>query len=459
MIQDKSRPNILATRRRSTPPDTATLPPVAATAAPMSADAGWEVRFSRDYLPWMAMLLSIIIWYQPTAMDASGLGNTSNVYRMFMVIAAGIAAPLLLFRNLQRLRPVLIAPVLLIFIYGTIAFLSSLLVPTNSFYTMWKSLEILVDVLAIAVILSSSARPHESAILAYRLLIAVSTGILLCVAAGALISPSDAFRGSRGIIPVMLQGWFPIVNPNSLGFISTLVLVRNLSVFGQNPSRLRRLFAICICVIAFATLILAQSRTATVSFILALAVYLFLDRKRMLALALFGTAGLLFAFTSVTELFMGYLQRGQSEELMLSLSGRTHGWSAAWEMFLQSPYIGHGFAAAARTEILGGQTASTLHGALFDVIVGVGLAGLVPWIGAILLMLLSMAKLTLKLQGSWVPKQMLSIHAELSAITVILLVRASTSSGLAMHDYSLMILLSLAGYAYAMNSRKLKPST
>lgn len=440
-----------------TPSDRSLTP--ATTAAAIPVDTGMDIRFSRDYLPWMAMLLSVIIWFQPTAVDTSGLGNTSNIYRMFMVIAAGIAAPLLLFRNLHRLGPALIAPVLLIFLYGTIAFLSSLLVPTNSFYTMWKSLEILVDVLAIAVILSSSARPYESAILAYRLLIAVSTIIVLCVAAGAVISPSDAFRGSRGIIPVMLQGWLPIVNPNSLGFISTLVLIRNISVFGQNATRLRRLFAIFVCVVASATLVLAQSRTATVSFILALAVYLFLDRKRMLALALFGSAGMLFALTSAKELFMGYLQRGQSEELMMSLSGRTHGWSAAWELFLQSPYIGHGFAAAARTEILGGQAASTLHGALFDVIVGVGLAGLVPWIGAILLMLVAMAKLTLKLQGSWVPKQMRSIHAELSAITVILLVRALTSSGLAMHDYSLMLLLSLAGYAYAMNKRKLTPST
>lgn len=455
MINEKSPPSILAPRKRLSPAAT----PSSATEdarAPTVADAPWDMRFTRDYLPWVAMLLSTIIWIQPQAIDSSGLGNTGNVYRMFMVIAAGIAAPLLLFRNLQRMGAALIAPVLLVFVYGLVAFLSSILVPANSFYTMWKSLEILVDVLAIALILSCTARPYESAILAYRLLIGVSTGIILFVAAGAVISPGDAFRGSRGIIPVMLQGWFPIVNPNSLGFLSTLVLVRNLAIFGQDAVKLRRIAALAICVIAGATLVLAQSRTATVSLLVALVAYLFLNRKHGVALLMFGVAGVLFLFTSATEIFMGYMQRGQSEELMMSLSGRTHGWTAAWELFLQSPYIGHGFAAAARTEILAGQTASTLHGALFDVIVGVGLAGLVPWLGAILLTVFAMTKLTLKLMNPSTPKQLRSIHAEMVAIMLILIIRAGTSSGLAMHDYSLMILLSIAGYAYAMNRRKPK---
>jgi dTDP-4-dehydrorhamnose 3,5-epimerase len=30
---------------------------------------------------------------------------------------------------------------------------------------------------------------------------------------------------------------------------------------------------------------------------------------------------------------------------LTSLSGRTHGWSAAWDLFQQSPWFGHGFAA------------------------------------------------------------------------------------------------------------------
>ncbi len=440
--------------RRKSVAGSALLPPIVAPGTYATENIR-GLTLSRDYLPWMAMLLSIIIWIQPGASETSSLGNTGNIYRMFLVIAAGIATPILLFRNLDRLGSVLFLPIILLFLYGLMAFLSSILVPSNSFYTMWKSLEILVDVMAILIILASTQRPYESAILAYRMLIAISTGIILCVAAGAIISPADAFRGSRGIIPVMLQGWFPIINPNSLGFISVLVLIHNIAIFGQNSEKWRRVAAIVICLITATTLILAQSRTATVSFVLGLAVYLFLDKKRLHAAMLFGGAALLFAFTSAKELFMGYLQRGQSEELMLSLSGRTHGWTAAWELFQQSPYIGHGFAAAARTEILGGGNASTLHGALFDVIVGVGLAGLAPWLLAILLTLFALLKLTLKMHRSSAPKQMRSIHAELCAIAVILVIRASTSSGLAMHDYSLMILLCLAGYAYSMN--KIKP--
>ena len=142
---------------------------------------------------------------------------------------------------------------------------------------------------------------------------------------------------------------------------------------------------------------------------------------------------------------------------MMSLSGRTHGWTAAWEMFQLSPWFGHGFAAAARTEILGtgAGAASTLHGAFFDVIVGVGLAGAVPWTIALLAMLYKMFILTVR-SKQWITNKVeRSIHAEFCAITVILIIRAATSSGISMHDHAFMLLLCIIGYSYTVNMNKI----
>ena len=126
-------------------------------------------------------------------------------------------------------------------------------------------------------------------------------------------------------------------------------------------------------------------------------------------------------------------------------------------MFQESPYFGHGFAAAARTEILGlkAGSASTLHGALFDVIVGVGLAGLIPWLIGIGLTMATMFFLSSSMKKYSITRAERSMYAEFSAIAILIAIRSSTSSGLAMHDHVLMLLLSLAAYAYTMR-RSLK---
>lgn len=409
---------------------------------------GYKLRITSSYYPWIAMILSTFIWFKFTAVNPGTIGNTSNIYRIVLVVFAGIYVLNLLMKQSSNVGKAVYFPIALLLLYGFIAFFSSLMVPAQAFYTMWKSIEIIVDVFAIIAIMAAINTPL-SAMNAYRFIISAHTLILFLVIAGAFISPGDAFRGSRGVIPVMLQGFFPIVNPNSLGFISVLIFIHNVAVWSRTTTAIRKNLAIILICTSFVALIFAQSRTSSVALVLALAVYLYLDNKRGIALAIFSAAGLALAFTSSSDLLTSYMQRGQSTELMTSLSGRTHGWTAAWEMFKESPYIGHGFAAAARTEILGSQNASTLHGAIFDVIVGVGLAGLIPWGLAILLMLKKMFTLTIR-RKKWITSTTeRSIHAELSAITVILVIRTTTSSGVAMHDHAFMLLLCLIAYSYA----------
>lgn len=402
------------------------------------------------YFSWAAMIFSIIIWFKfDSGLQAGELGNTRNFYRMFLVAAGGILALHHLLKNTHRIKVALTPPLLFLLLYGFVALFSSLLVPTNSFYTMWKSIEIIIDVTAIVSIIAYAQSPYGP-INAYKWLMAYNAMMLIFIVAGAIITPDESFRSSRGIIPVFLQGSFPVSNPNSVGFISVQLVIHNIAIMCRAPSKTYKIIALIIACISFIALILAQSRTSTAGLIAGLIVYLYLDKKKFMALSLMVVGALIMLYTSGADLVTGYLQRGQSEELMTSLSGRTHGWTAAWEMFQQSPWIGHGFAAAARTEILGTENASTLHGALFDVIVGVGLIGLIPWLLAILGALKAMTVLTLRM-SSWVRnKYERSIHAEFSAITAILVIRSATSSGTAMHEHAFMLLLCIIGYSYMM---------
>lgn len=419
-----------------------------------------KLSLSSTYLPWLAMIMSTILWFKFGSANTDGsLGNTGNVYRIFLVVAGGLLAINLFLKNASNMRYAINTPTILLLLYGFVALFSAFLVPANAFYTMWKSIEIIVDVIIIMGIMSAIRNP-AGAIASYRYIITIATITLIFVVVGAIISPSQGFQGSRGIIPFMLQGYFPVVNANGVGYMSALICMHNIAVWNRTTSHKRKTLAIFLVCMGFVTLIMAQSRTSTVALLIGFSIYMYLDDKKKVAFTLFSIAGIALIFTAASDTLMNFMQRGQSTELMTSLSGRTHGWTAAWDMFMESPWVGHGFAAAARTEILGAKGASTLHGSFFDVIVGVGLAGLVPWLGAILLTLITMFTLTIK-RRTWITTQYeRGIHAEMCAITTMVIIRSTTSSGISMHGQGFMILLAIIAYTYSVKvSRKNKPST
>jgi len=411
---------------------------------------------SSTYYAWIAMIFSIIIWYKfGGSSTVVNLGNTSNIYRMGLVMAGGVLALNLILKNSNNISKNLPPPLFLMLLYGITAFFSSLIVPTNAFYTMWKSIEILIDVTAMIGIIAAT-RSVSGPLTAYRLLMFYNALMLVFVIGGAIISPGDGLRPSRGIVPFFLQGYVPLLNPNTIGFISVQLLIHCTASFFRSTTARQKHISVLFFVLSLITLILAQSRTSSVGMVVGLVVYLFLDKKRGIAMAVIATGAIIMLFTSGADLVIQYMQRGQSEELMMSLSGRTHGWTAAWDMFQQSPWFGHGFAAAARTEILGtgAGAASTLHGALFDILVGVGLAGLVPWSIAVLYFINKMVMLTIR-SKKWIQSTLMrSIHAEMCAVTLIILIRAGTSSGVSMHDHAFMLLLCLIGYSVTAGKTK-----
>ena len=259
---------------------------------------------------------------------------------------------------------------------------SALYIPNYSFYSMWKASELVIDVLVIAVVLSHP-RPQASARIAYNTVLTLFAVLMVVYWVEALVVPSAAFLPSRGLIPYTLQGVMPIMNGNAVAFM-TAVLAFAAWCPLLRRGIVRRVFWLLVLGSALGMLILAQSRTSLIGLMIAVAIQLFFDRRFGLLLLLSILAALVAASAQISTVTEEYLVRGQSRELVSSLSGRTQGWEAAWASFQQSPVIGRGFAAAARAEILGTTGASTLHGAVFDVLVGVGLLGFIPWAAAIL---------------------------------------------------------------------------
>lgn len=404
--------------------------------------------FNLGVTVWVAMLASILIW-NIGEVQAGTIGNTGNYYRISLVIFSAVAGLVALLRNGDRISQAFTGPLVLFGIYGAYAMVSALYLPEYSLYSMWKALEVIIDVVAIGAILSY-ANSFNVAITAYRVIIVFFGFLILLYWAEAAIMPATVFVPYRGILPYAMYGVLPVMNGNGLAFMGALVAFSCWCSASRSTSANSRLLLWCLFSVAVVTLVMAQSRTSLFGFLASMIVYFFFTRRYM-ALGAIGVLILIGGLsTSFFDVAQEYVVRGQSQELFTTLSGRTQGWQAAWDLFKQSPLLGHGFAAAARLEILGPEGASTLHGAIFDVLVGVGLLGLVPWLAAIVWTSARVIVLT-NAPHPWLQSAVgRSVHAEMLGVLVLVLIRNVTSSGLALHEHSFMVFLSVLAYGASL---------
>jgi len=414
-------------------------------------------RLNLGIIAWVAMFFSILIWKQSNL--ASGeLGDSTNYTRIVSVLFAAGASIWVLLHNAARLRYAFSGPLLLLLFYSLVAMVSSAYVPAYAFYSMWKGFEVLVDVLVMAAILSYPAA-LGSARTAYRVLPFLDGILIVVFLIEAVTMPSLALSPTRGYISVYMSGAIPNMSQNAVAFLSAVTgfaLICRL----YRPARLiAKLFYLSMLCLALMALIFAQSRTSVIALALALLVFLIFDR-RFLSLALLAGLCLIAAmYTQATDVSTKYLLRGQDPALVTTLSGRTEGWEAAWESFQESPIVGQGFAAYARAHILGTSGLSSLHGAVFDVLVGTGLLGLLPWIAAIAWTAVRLFRLSWSRHPWFRSAAGRSFQAEMLGVMVLILVRASTSSGLAMHEDNFMLFLTVLAYTTSMQREARRTSS
>ncbi len=199
--------------------------------------------------------------------------------------------------------------------------------------------------------------------------------LLVTVAIGVVVSPSNALLPSAGLLGYQVRGLFPAIASNGVGDISALLGVVSVSrLSGSGTSR--RWWMLLI--VATGVLLISQTRSAWLGFVLGTLLVLVMNgRLRALGAILLGAVGL--AATEAVDTIVAYLGRGQSVGLIRSLSGRFAYWEYAGDLLAESPVLGLGAYAAGRFAVLavvGSDEVSSVHNAWVEVAVGVGLLGL-----------------------------------------------------------------------------------
>ncbi len=407
-----------------------------------------QQKIDLSHLAWLLSFISLFSLIIKTPGEIQEL-NAGNIARIVSIIASGILSIWCILFRKGTLIKIFQGPQKWLLMYGIIALVSGAYA-SHGFYAIWKSIEIIVDILLVGALLSSVFVESNIEKL-YKLCIGLFVVIILSVWLGALISPQKAFNHSRGLLSIQIQGIYPPINSNGLGFISAFLVVVFISKAHYNRSFLK-LFAWFLVAIAGITLILAQSRTSLIGCAVAVLAYSFLTRnKAMLFVSLLGIASIVF-WDAGRQFVYEYIRRGQSAELAISLSGRRISWDAALRLFSQSPWIGHGFASAGRFDVLGGGAMSTLHGSAIDVLVGVGIFGFVPWFLGVSSTVWSLGSIALRCKNAG--HEIRTRRAEMFAVMVLLLIRATTSSGLALHDHAFLLFIILVALSWVWRREK-----
>jgi O-antigen ligase len=405
--------------------------------------------FNFGLLAFVAMYLSTLLWYVAGDARPPPMGNDRNFYRMALVMSAGVIVGLALLRDPKLWPQAFPAPLLMLLFYGLLAMISSSFIPEYAFYSLWKSTEIVIVVLAAGAVLSYS-NSRAQARNAYCAIVFLFTALTVLFAIEAPLMPDRALSPARGILSVQLRGALPVTPENALAFLSA---VSGFAAFARlfRPAHwFKRALQVLFLVLAVVVLILAQSRTSFIGFCLAVLAYLWFDRRFPLLAVSAGLVLIAGVYASFFDIFSQYLLRGQDPTLVTSLSGRTPGWSQAWQEFQSAPLLGHGYAAYARATILGLGGPTSMHGALFEVMVGTGGLGLFAWGGAIIWTMLRLYLLPAS-GAHWFQTSIgRSMRAEMIGVAMLILLRGSTSSGLAENEDNLILFLSLLIYTETM---------
>jgi O-antigen ligase len=261
--------------------------------------------------------------------------------------------------------------------YGVISLVSTLwsIYPP---WTLYRSIEYLIDTALLAAVVTS-----VRGVAALKSLFDwhwfLSGVLMLLVWVEVVLLPDVAVTRGIGLIGLQIQAVVPSISANSVGGIGAVLLI--VAVTRLVCRRRHQGFYWLACLAALLTLIFAQSRTAAVAALLGILAVL-LAARRFGLIAFLGVAGVaVAALTSAAAVVQQAFLRGQSPELFYSLTGRVAWWTAAWEIYREHLLLGLGGYAGGRFGVLaalGATETSTLHNAWLEVLVGVGLIGLVP---------------------------------------------------------------------------------
>lgn len=353
-------------------------------------------QFKWWHFMWLVIFMSGLVFRQRGAAAAYNHPvDSAAVYRIILVFVVAIWLMLRLFLRrthwVQSMFQGLVGGLTVYSLYAAVTTAWSV----YPFWSLYKACEYGVDIAALAAMLVT-LRSVES----YKSLFDWTWTLLGLVLAsawlGILYDPKDALDHFHfvGILGVRLKGVIPVQGANRIGDLGGIVALIALARFFPLHGRCsRRSWYSFLFLFGLASLILSQTRSALAGFAVGVCMLLLvsgrLGLRKVLTVGVSTLllASLLFVATPAGDLLTNYLRRGQSDQMINSLSSRVVWWETAWNLYKRTPLgIGMGAYAAEKVPALTaiGLAGESMHSDYMETILGTGFWGLAPLIASLL---------------------------------------------------------------------------
>jgi O-antigen ligase len=383
---------------------------------------------------------------QSSLVDPAALFRIALEFITFLVLAWRLA-----FRKTNWVGSLFRGLTGLLAIYALMCFASTVWSAFPA-WTAFKSLEYLLDVMLLASIVVSieSLESYKDFMDWTWILYTVA---LISVWIGAVVAPDLALHPIAGVFKVQLKGAWPNIAADSVGEFGAVLSTIAFARLVLRPGNLHnRVWYSLLFLFGGVSMLMAQARTAIGGFGMAVMLVLILSRRWGLAAFLTFTGTLVAAPLVISGWLWEYLQRGQTEQQLSTLSSRVEWWHFAWEKFSQQPLIGYGAYAAGRfvvmTGLQMGKTSST-HSDWVEILVGTGLWGLIPAVLALLGTCWVLVSLFRHPVGEPLEKEL-----TIEALAVILLVFVRTFFNVNCFWHPPLIFFAVLGYAEFLRRRR-----
>ncbi len=424
-------------------------------------------------LAWALMFVALGLFFGREG-KVLGIGSMDSS-AWFQVVCVGLAGTILfvlafnrrVIGNLWRL------PIALLFIYGLLGVFSATYSPAPAISAYKGALIVIDSLLVAAAIAAFDPKSGGKALLnvSYFLATMIAASSLL----GAIIDPAAALRPSTGALGFMLQGYYPYMNPNELGFLAAVVAIVAFNRFLQKGPFSTRFYWAGQLSVGLVVLFLAQARTSLLSFIICVIfLSLAVPGRRWMASVAALVVMMTVSYSAITGKLPGwgegvlesaaqYAERGQSAGGLQTLQDRAKMWfSSGLAMIDDKPILGHGYDAGVRFGAKKyGLRMGHMHNAHFQILANSGMLGYVLWLLMVAVVSWRMAR---RLMWDHWPATTGEdrFFAEMFAVLLLTLLRTITGQVLVTHQWSLLLFLGTVVCYYCRQhdgaARKLTPA-
>lgn len=210
-------------------------------------------------------------------------------------------------------------------------------------------------------------------LLVFLLIASVYMGVVVLPQYGII----HGIRNTSGILGFSIQGALPAIAANAVGQLGAILgLVSFVRLLLKSGSRI--LYGVLLA-ISLVTMVLTQSRSPILAFAVAVVAVLLASRRFKL-LALSGVLGVAVLLTQYGQLVYEFMRRGQSENSLMTLTGRISYWKASLAAVRERLLGGYGAYDGGRyvlSSSLGDTSTATVHSLWVEVLLDTGVVGVI----------------------------------------------------------------------------------